>query len=118
MQGEQRGTPEPRGSVRLVLNQRWALEQTTIPPPLQYGDATPVWGLVLSLGPIAPEAGGAVARGMLKGDTVPNSPGLCLVFERLYLLCAVLSRSVVSDSATVARQAPLSRGILQGRILE
>ena len=34
---------------------------------------------------------------------------------------AVLSRSVVSDSATpwtVARQAPLSMGILQARILE
>lgn len=44
-----------------------------------HSPATPVWGLVLSLGPIAPKAGGAVARGMLKGDTVPNSPGLCLV---------------------------------------
>ena len=35
--------------------------------------------------------------------------------------CAVLSFSVVSDSATpwtVARQAPLSMGILQARILE
>ena len=35
--------------------------------------------------------------------------------------CAVLSRSVVSDSATpwtVAHQAPLSMGILQVRILE
>ena len=36
-------------------------------------------------------------------------------------MCAVLSDSVVSDSATpwtVARQAPLSLGILQARILE
>ena len=37
------------------------------------------------------------------------------------LVCALLSCSVVSDSATpwtVARQAPLSTGILQARILE
>ena len=37
------------------------------------------------------------------------------------LCCAVLSRSVVSDSATpwtVALQAPLSMGILQARMLE
>ena len=37
------------------------------------------------------------------------------------LCCALLSRSVMSDSATpwtVARQAPLSMGILQARILE
>ena len=37
------------------------------------------------------------------------------------LCCALLSRSVMSDSATpwtVARQAPLSMGILQTRILE
>ena len=37
------------------------------------------------------------------------------------MLCAVLSHSVVSDSATpwtVACQAPLSMGILQERILE
>ena len=37
------------------------------------------------------------------------------------MLCAVLSHSVVSDSATpctVAHQAPLSMGILQERILE
>ena len=36
-------------------------------------------------------------------------------------MCAVLSHSVVSDSATpwtVARQAPLSLGILQARIPE
>ena len=37
------------------------------------------------------------------------------------LCCAKLSRSVLSDSVTpwtVAHQAPLSMGILQGRILE
>ena len=42
--------------------------------------------------------------------------------ERFQQCCVVLSRLVVSDSLrplwTVARQAPLSMGILQGRILE
>ena len=39
----------------------------------------------------------------------------------MYLVCAVLTHSVVSDSATpwsVAHQSPLSMGILQTRILE
>ena len=38
-----------------------------------------------------------------------------------HIVCAVLSRSVVSESATtwtVGHQAPLSMGILQARILE
>ena len=44
-----------------------------------------------------------------------------LTHQIFNLECAVLSRSVVSDSVTlwtVAHQAPLSMGILQARILE
>ena len=44
-----------------------------------------------------------------------------LLNTTFYCCCDVLSRSVVSDSATpwtVARQAPLSMGILQARGLE
>ena len=39
------------------------------------------------------------------------------IFPPLYV-CAVLSHSVVSNSCTIACQAPLSMGILQARILE
>ena len=48
-------------------------------------------------------------------------PVNCLVFILCDVCCAVLSHSVMSDSATLwtlTRQAPLSMGILQARILE
>ena len=46
---------------------------------------------------------------------------MCKALGYMYWRCAVLSRSVMSDSVTpwtVVLQAPLSTGILQARILE
>ena len=82
--------------------------------------------------PGAPRGGGEhreEPQGLSRAGSSPSSPGPpCAPTSSLSFLsppsrhcCAVLSRSVVSDSATpwtIARQAPLSMGILQARILE
>ena len=82
--------------------------------------------------PGAPSGGGEHREeppGMSRAGSSPSSPGppcaptsaLPSLSPLLPRCCAVLSRSVVSDSATpwtIARQAPLSMGILQARTLE
>ena len=66
---------------------------------------------VVLVSAISQHASGPSLLNLLPPPT-PCHPSVC---------CAVLSRSVMSDSATqwaVAHQAPLSMGILQARILE